>query len=153
MRYAYDSVTVIKCAASIGAADVDRIFRAVRLGSVKLPESCFLNQMRSAADEALARGDDGAMIPVPPDFRWCGGNSYYLLGGHSDPAIGKFFESHVAPKIVGHIEVILHFADGSSFTGLRVTDGAVSFHRVMARLSDAAPSDPGCVYGLLTEAT
>lgn len=87
----------------------------------QLPEECLLREVADKEPDA-----DGYV--VIDRFLWRGegsGNSYYDI-----------FQPHVAPKIMGDVDAIVHW-DGYDPSGLRIRDGKVTEPRVLMDLEDA----------------
>lgn len=125
MSYNIDTVTtLVNEDAFISAKDVVRLYKRFKN---KLPESNLLDDLIEEARRSVATAKDGddAWLEIPDLFQWQGESS-----GWSERILIK----HVAPCIIGRLDLVFAWEGGDSFSGLRIRDGKVFRKDVEFRL-------------------
>ena len=69
----YGKLQVVECDARMKASDVRKATRLLEKHDLR-PESCFLDEMQSDADDAADAGHPARMIAIPEDRCWFHGN-------------------------------------------------------------------------------
>jgi hypothetical protein len=117
------SLTVVECAASMKALDVGKAQRLLEKADC-YAESCFLDEMRKAADDLIDDSDPNEEVPVPKDRCWFSGNHV------SEESLAL-----VAPLIVGRLSGYFVGEDGGLHGGFVIEDGKLTGRSVMVVLT------------------
>lgn len=133
MSYNIDSVDCLILDAYMKVSDVRDLLQN---HADKLPEICFLNELRlpkvfvggaafDAAIEELRQHDEAAarrILDKAAGVERIKLSNLWWQGEGSGRAF-DFFKEHVAPLIQGKVEAVLIWERGDSLTGLRIKDG------------------------------
>jgi len=139
MSYNIDTIDEIKCAAWM---DVDDVTDILENHEDKLPEDCFLYELRDRAYETNSvkftcdcghknvKGSKfcnecGSKLPKSKPANRIQLEDITWQGEGSGRDSWYFFKSYVAPKIRGEVQAIIVWACGDTISGLAIKDGRV----------------------------